>query len=192
MNKSDLIQEVARVAGLSRAVSETVVSAVFEKIIEALVKGERVEVRGQRRIGSLPVVADGRLFWIQDAYTHTDRYPYSARLSGLNYIRNSVKVVVNAHDGSVTFYLVDQDDPIARAYDAIYPDLFTPFEEMPLGLRAHVGKRRFHFRKLAAASKEGFGVAVRACEAACPLEVLRERCECAEILLKELVRLGSG
>ncbi|OGO50666.1 MAG: hypothetical protein A2148_03285 [Chloroflexi bacterium RBG_16_68_14] len=84
------------------------------------------------------VVADGQLFWVQDAYTHTDRYPYSTRLGGLNYIRNSVKVVVNAYDGSVTFYLIDPNDPIARVYDRIYPDLFTPFDEMPALLRAHV------------------------------------------------------
>jgi uncharacterized membrane protein (UPF0182 family) len=84
------------------------------------------------------VVAEGRLVWVQDAYTTSDRYPYSTRDAGLNYIRNSVKVTVDAYDGSVTFYLVDPGDPIARAYDAIYPDLFTPFEEMPLPLRAHL------------------------------------------------------
>jgi len=84
------------------------------------------------------VVADGQLVWVQDAYTHTDLYPYSTRSFGLNYIRNSVKVAVNAFDGSTTFYLLDEDDPIASAYGNIYPDLFTPFEEMPLSLRAHI------------------------------------------------------
>ena len=90
------------------------------------------------------VVADGQIFWIQDAYTHTDRYPYSTRLAGLNYIRNSVKVVIDAADGTTTFYLIDDpddpadDDPIAQAYDKIYPDLFTPLEEMPASLRAHI------------------------------------------------------
>jgi hypothetical protein len=90
------------------------------------------------------VVADGQLFWVQDAYTHTDRYPYSTRGAGLNYIRNSVKVVVNAFDGATTFYLIDDpddpddDDPIAQVYDGIYPDLFTPFDEMPDSLRAHI------------------------------------------------------
>ncbi len=84
------------------------------------------------------VVADGKLYWLQDAYTYTDRYPYSTRVDGLNYVRNSVKVVVNAYDGGVTFYLVDPTDPIARAYDDIYPNLFTPFDEMPASLRAHV------------------------------------------------------
>ena len=84
------------------------------------------------------VVAEGQLFWIQDAYTHTDRYPYSTRNGELNYIRNSVKVVINAFDGSTTFYLVDENDPIAQVYQGIYPDLFTDFDEMPETLRAHV------------------------------------------------------
>ena len=88
------------------------------------------------------VIADGQLFWFQDAYTHTDRYPYSTRLGGLNYIRNSVKVVTNAFDGSMTFYLVETEnvplDPIARVYDSIYPDLFTPFAQMPESHREHI------------------------------------------------------
>ncbi len=84
------------------------------------------------------VVADGQLYWIQDAYTHTDRYPYSTRSAGLNYVRNSVKVVVNAFDGSVTFYLIDESDPVAQVYQGIYPDLFTPFDRMPESLQAHI------------------------------------------------------
>jgi hypothetical protein len=84
------------------------------------------------------VVADGRLVWVQDAYTHTGRYPYATREGDLNYVRNSVKVSVDAYDGAVTFYLVEPDDPIARAYAGIYPDLFTPFDEMPDALRAHL------------------------------------------------------
>ncbi len=84
------------------------------------------------------VVADGKLYWMLDAYTTTDHYPYSTRTGSVNYIRNSVKVVVNAYDGSVKFYLVDDNDPIAQAYADIYPDLFTPFDEMPASLRDHV------------------------------------------------------
>jgi uncharacterized membrane protein (UPF0182 family) len=84
------------------------------------------------------VIADGRLVWMLDAYTHSDLYPYSTRVDGLNYIRNSVKVTVDAYDGSVTFYLVDEDDPLAQVYRDIYPDLFTPFSEMPESLREHV------------------------------------------------------
>jgi uncharacterized membrane protein (UPF0182 family) len=84
------------------------------------------------------VVAEGRMYWVQDAYTTTDHYPYSTRIDGLNYIRNSVKVVIDAYDGSLDFYLVEPDDPIARAFDKIYPDLFTPLGRMPPPLRAHL------------------------------------------------------
>lgn len=84
------------------------------------------------------VVADGQLFWIQDAYAVTDRYPYSTPTGDFNYIRNSVKVTVDAYDGSTTFYLVDPEDPIARTWDRVFPDLFTPFDEMPESLRSHI------------------------------------------------------
>jgi uncharacterized membrane protein (UPF0182 family) len=85
------------------------------------------------------VVADGRLFWIQDAYTTTGRYPYSQPApEGYNYIRNSVKVVIDAYNGDTTFYLVDEQDPIIQTYAKIFPDLFTPFDEMPDSLREHI------------------------------------------------------
>jgi uncharacterized membrane protein (UPF0182 family) len=83
------------------------------------------------------VVMDGRLFWIQDAYTVTDRYPYSEPLGGLNYIRNSVKAVIDAYNGSVTFYITDPEDALIRTYQAIFPKLFVPAEQMPESLRAH-------------------------------------------------------
>jgi uncharacterized membrane protein (UPF0182 family) len=86
------------------------------------------------------VVMDGRLFWIQDAYTTTDRYPYSQPLGegGLNYIRNSVKAVVDAYDGSVTFYVIDPEDALIRTYQSIFPELFVPVEQMPEPLQAHL------------------------------------------------------
>lgn len=84
------------------------------------------------------VVADGQLYWIVDAYTHTDRYPYSTRLGDLNYIRNSVKVVINAYDGTTTFYTIDPDDPIVKVYSGIYGDLFTSFDDMPATLKDHL------------------------------------------------------
>ena len=98
------------------------------------------EVAPFLRLDSDPylVAADGRLLWIQDAYTVTDNYPYSRPSGDFNYIRNSVKVTVDTYDGSTTFYLVDPDDPIARTWDKIFPDLFTPFEEMPDSIRAHL------------------------------------------------------
>jgi len=85
------------------------------------------------------VAIEGRLFWIQDAYTVTDRYPYSEPLdSGLNYIRNSVKAVVDAYDGSVTFYVADPEDALIKTYQTIFPGLFTPMEEMPESLVVHL------------------------------------------------------
>ena len=85
------------------------------------------------------VVADGRLFWMYDAYTLTGRYPYSTPVRpGLNYVRNAVKIVVDAYHGTTTVYLADDTDPIAATYARIFPDMFTPLAEMPESLRAHV------------------------------------------------------
>ena len=82
--------------------------------------------------------AEGRLFWIQDAYTTSDWYPYSQpHVSGLNYIRNSVKVVVDAFNGTVDLYIIDESDPIIRVWAKIFPDLFRPEAEFPADLRAH-------------------------------------------------------
>lgn len=85
------------------------------------------------------VLVDGRLGWMQDAYTTTDRFPYAASYRGrLNYIRNSVKAVVDAYDGTVQFYVADPDDPIIQAYRGIFPTLFQPLSDMPPGLLAHI------------------------------------------------------
>jgi uncharacterized protein len=85
---------------------------------------------------------DGRLSWIMDAYTVSDSYPYSThyQLDGnpINYMRNSVKVVVDAYDGTTTFYVFDPDDPIIAAYRRIFPSLFKDAAMMPPGLRKHV------------------------------------------------------
>jgi len=80
----------------------------------------------------------GRLFWIQDAYTVTDRYPYSQPYENVNYIRNSVKVVIDAYNGDVKFYVTDDEDPMLQTYSNIFPDLFTPMEEMPEGLIGNI------------------------------------------------------
>lgn len=108
------------------------------------------------------VVADGRLVWIQDLYTVTDRYPYSTpagddtstaqerpatgRLSAanaalpsdFNYIRNSVKATIDAFDGTLRFYVVDETDPMVRTYRSIFPDLFSAFAAMPASLQEHL------------------------------------------------------
>lgn len=83
------------------------------------------------------VLEGGRLFWIIDAYTISDRYPYSEPTGRFNYIRNSVKVAVDAYNGTVYYYVVE-DDPIVKAYEAIFPDLFQPIGSMPEGLMAHM------------------------------------------------------
>ena len=85
-----------------------------------------------------PVVSDGRIFWIQDAYTVSDRYPYSTSSAGVNYIRNSVKVVLDAYQGSVTFYTSETRDPIVQVLARIFPTLLRPLAEMPDDLRSHV------------------------------------------------------
>ena len=85
------------------------------------------------------VVEDGRLLWIQDAYTVTDRYPYSTPYrNAFNYIRNSVKVVVDAHGGGMAFYVSDPDDPIIATYESIFPVLFKPLDNMSPFLREHL------------------------------------------------------
>ena len=84
------------------------------------------------------VVVDGGLRWIQDAYTVSGNYPYSQHLGAINYVRNSVKVVVDAETGDMTFYLIGADDPIAATWDRIFPDLFTPADAMPPEIRAHL------------------------------------------------------
>ena len=85
-----------------------------------------------------PVVSDGRIFWIQDAYTTTERYPYASSAAGVNYIRNSVKVVVDAYQGSVEFYAAEPNDPIAQTYAKVFPTLMKPLSDMPADLRSHV------------------------------------------------------
>ncbi len=84
------------------------------------------------------VVADGRLWWLVDAYTTTDRYPYSTPEDGVNYIRNSVKVVVDAYNGEMKYYVFDDEDPILDAYAEAFPDLFTSRDQMPESLESHV------------------------------------------------------
>jgi uncharacterized protein len=84
------------------------------------------------------VVADGRLYWLFDAYTASTFYPYSTPSGPVNYIRNSVKFVIDAYHGTTTAYLADSDDPIAATYARIFPTMFKPLDQMPDSLRAHV------------------------------------------------------
>jgi len=90
------------------------------------------------------VVADGKLYWILDAYTTASTYPYSQAQtfgpdqSTINYIRNSVKVVIDAYEGTAVFYVVDPKDPLIKAYEATFPKLFQPMDSMPSSIRAHI------------------------------------------------------
>ncbi|HDR73850.1 MAG TPA: UPF0182 family protein [Methanoculleus sp.] len=91
------------------------------------------------------VIEGGRMYWIIDAYTAADRYPYaepvrSGYLGGMrfNYLRNSVKVVVDAYDGDVHFYVVDPDDPLVETYQAMFPCVFEDFSAMPAELQPHI------------------------------------------------------
>jgi uncharacterized membrane protein (UPF0182 family) len=85
------------------------------------------------------VVSGGRLYWIQDAYTTSSWFPYSQPIEGeaTNYIRNSVKIVIDAYNGSVDFYQTDPADPIIETYRNIFPGLFKPFAAMPADLQKH-------------------------------------------------------
>ncbi|MEZ8220788.1 hypothetical protein GG496_000955 [Candidatus Fervidibacteria bacterium JGI MDM2 JNZ-1-D12] len=108
------------------------------------------------------VIADGRLFWICDAYTHSSNFPYSEPYDleqtvnignkqvrekfTFNYIRNSVKVVIDAYHGTTRFYIADETDPIVKTYARIFPRLFRPLSEMPKSLQRHLRYPVTYFR----------------------------------------------
>ncbi len=83
---------------------------------------------------------DGKLYWIIEGFTMSSRYPYSQPIAGsnINYIRNSVKVVVDAYNGDTNFYIADENDPIIMTYNDIFKDLFKSIDEMPDGIRSHI------------------------------------------------------
>lgn len=83
------------------------------------------------------VISGGKIYWIIDAYTTSDRYPYSQPVDNVNYIRNSIKVVVDAVDGTTNFYIIDNNDPIANSYSKIFPGLFKSSSEVPTDIRKH-------------------------------------------------------
>jgi uncharacterized membrane protein (UPF0182 family) len=85
------------------------------------------------------LAADGKLKWLQDAYTATDRYPYAFRTAdGLTYMRNSVKIVIDAYDGTLDAYISSPEDPIIRTWDRVFPGIFQPLDSMPADLRSHL------------------------------------------------------
>ncbi len=84
------------------------------------------------------VIDNGRLLWIVDAYTFSGNFPYSEKYGEINYIRNSVKIVVDAYDGTVNYYVMDISDPLILTYAKIFPNQFNRFENMPAGLKEHI------------------------------------------------------
>ncbi|RQD72632.1 MAG: UPF0182 family protein [Tindallia sp. MSAO_Bac2] len=86
------------------------------------------------------VIDEGRLYWIMDAFTLGEEYPYSTPYidNRYNYVRNSVKVVVDAYHGDTSFYIAEPEDPLIQTYSQIFPDLFQPLEVMPEGLQQHI------------------------------------------------------
>jgi len=95
---------------------------------------------GYDRDPYMVISKEGKLFWIQDAYTMSSNYPYSTPITGgnFNYIRNSVKVLIDAYNGTVDFYIVDQKDPVIEVYKNIFPQLFKNFDQMPEDLQEHI------------------------------------------------------
>ena len=109
-----------------------------------LLLNRNVAARAQRAFPFLLIDKDayivltdeGTLMWVIDAFTYTDQYPYAQKSAGVNYIRNSVKVVIDAYNGDTTYYIVDRDDPIIRTYAKIYPGVFKD-EPLPESLQKH-------------------------------------------------------
>lgn len=86
------------------------------------------------------VLSDGKMYWMIDGYTYTSKYPYSQPYSdnGINYIRNSFKVVIDAYDGTTDFYIADKNDPMINTYNNIFPDLFKSMDDIPDNIKKHI------------------------------------------------------
>ncbi len=84
------------------------------------------------------ITKEGKLVWLVDGYTITDQFPYSEKMSGINYIRNSVKAVVDAYHGSVELYISDPQDPLIQTYSKMFPDLFKSMEKMDVDIKSHI------------------------------------------------------
>ncbi len=86
------------------------------------------------------VLSDGKMYWMIDGYTYTSKYPYSQPYSnnGINYIRNSFKVVIDAYDGTTDFYIANKNDPMINTYNKIFPELFKSMDDMPDNIKKHI------------------------------------------------------
>lgn len=97
------------------------------------------------------VAEGGRMYVLQNAYTRTDRYPYAAHFDGASYQRHAVTAVMDAYSGETTLYVMDEEDPLARTWRRVYPELFTDRSEMPPGIARHLryGEDQFDFQAAA-------------------------------------------
>lgn len=95
-----------------------------------------------------PVIVDGKIYWILDGYFSSNYFPYSEPINNgrMNYLRNSVKVVIDSYDGSIDFYKWDKDDPLLKAYSNIFPELFKPREDIPEDIEKHFRYPEDYFR----------------------------------------------
>src|SRR5690625_7816175 len=84
------------------------------------------------------ILNNGKLYWLQDAYTTSAHFPYSQSHSGINYIRNSVKILVDAYEGSVDMFVADEEDPVLNVSMPIFPDLYQPLAALPERLEYHI------------------------------------------------------
>lgn len=84
------------------------------------------------------VIHDNKLYWVIDAYTTSNKYPYAQPYEGINYIRNSAKVIIDAINGDINFYIVNKDDPIILSYSNIFKGLFKSYNEIPEGIKTHL------------------------------------------------------
>lgn len=85
-----------------------------------------------------PVISEGKLYWIIDAYTVARNHPFSQKFHDINYIKNPVKIVIDAYEGDVDYYVIEEDEPIMQTINNIFPENFRSFEEMPEGLKEHI------------------------------------------------------
>ncbi len=93
-----------------------------------------------------PILSGGKIFWVVDGYTLTDRFPYAESIGRTNYLRNPVKAVVDAYDGSVTLYVIDESEPILKVWREAFPGIFKKSDEMPEDIRKHIRYPKDLFR----------------------------------------------
>ena len=138
--RRNINKRVRAIAPFLRYDSDPYLVVANDNLSKYDIENERDEIGNEiKPLTSLTDKSPNYLYWIVDAYTASDRYPYSDPGNHeFNYIRNSVKVVIDAYNGSVDFYVTNQSDPIINSWIAIFPGLFKPLDQMPPALRKHI------------------------------------------------------